>query len=454
MGHEGVDPNAGGWLAGEVVPALRLAWPVIVAELGWVAMGLLDVLMVGPLGPEAIGATGLGNALFMGATIAGIGLLFGLDTVVSQAFGAGQLDLCHRALVQGIYLALGLSPVLMAAIRFGGAKLGAWGVDSGVAARAVPYLEAVSWSVPALLLHTACRRYLQAMGATRPVMASLFAAVAIKLVANLALIHGHWGAPILGIMGAGWSSVLARWCMASWLGVAVWRSGRRRGEGLLGTTLRPDWPILRSLLRLGGPAAGQLTLEVGIFAMATVLAGRLGAASLAAHEVALNVCSLMFMVPLGISSAGAVRVGQALGRGDPRGAASAGWASLGLGVAFTGATAVTLLLLPRTIFGSFTRDPVVMHVGVPLLFLAALFQLFDSLQVVATGVLRGAGDTRSAMVVGLLVHWGLGLPIAAFLAFPAGWGLYGLWVGLSTGLIVSGLVLLATWVRKARFNVE
>ena len=446
------DASARGGFAGEFGPTLRLAWPVVLAELGWVAMGLVDILMVGPLGPVAIGATGMGNALFMGATIAGIGLLFGLDTVVSQAFGAGRMDRCRRALVQGVHLALAISPVLMIAIRMAGARLGAWGVDSGVAALAVPYLAAVSWSVPALLLHTACRRYLQAMGATRAIMASLLVANALKLAANWALISGHAGFPSWGVAGAGASSVLARWGMALMLVVVVWRRNREGATTSLRTSLRPDWPILRSLLLLGGPAAGQLTLEVGIFAMATILAGRLGAASLAAHEVALNVCGLMFMVPLGISSAGAVRVGQALGGGDPEGASRAGWMALVLGLAFTGGTAMLLLTLPRSIFGAFTTDPIVIGVGVPLLFLAALFQLFDGLQVVATGVLRGAGDTRTAMAAGLLSHWAVGLPIGALLAFSAGWGLYGLWVGLSTGLIVAGLALLFAWSRKARFT--
>ncbi len=438
-----------GWAA-EVGPTVRLAWPVVVAELGWMAMGLVDILMVGHLGAEAIGAVGLGNALFMGVTIGGIGLLFGLDTVVSQAFGAGRIDRCHRALVQGVYVALALSPPLMVAVRMGGGRLGGWGVDPGVARTAAPYLAAVSWSVPALLLHTACRRYLQALGATRPVMASLFAANAVNLAANWVLVYGHLGVRALGVEGSGWATTLARCGMALMLAGAVPRHDRGGATGLTRTPLGPDWALLRSLLALGGPAAGQLILEVGVFAAATVLAGRLGAVALAAHEVALNVCGLMFMVPLGISAAGAVRVGQAMGRGDPGGPARAGWAALGLGMAFTTGSALVLTLLPRAILGAFTGESAVIAIGVPLLGLAAMFQLFDGLQVVATGVLRGAGDTRTPMVVGLAAHWAIGLPIAVFLAFPAGRGLFGLWIGLSTGLIVAGLVLLAVWTRWAR----
>jgi multidrug resistance protein, MATE family len=184
--------------------------------------------------------------------------------------------------------------------------------------------------------------------------------------------------------------------------------------------------------------------------VATVLAGRLGVVALAAHEIALNVCGLTFMVPLGLSSAGAVRVGQAMGRSDPRGARRAGASALVLGVGFMGCSALIFLLAPRAILGVFTADSAVLAVGTPLLLIAALFQLFDGLQVVTTGILRGAGDTRTPMICNVLAHWGLGLPTAAGLAFGAGWGVIGLWIGLCTGLIVLGLALLTVWLVRLR----
>ena len=440
-------------MVAEIGPMLKLAGPVILAELGWMAMGLVDIIMVGRLGPAAIGAIGIGNVLFIGVVIVGVGLLLGLDTVVAQAFGAGQIDRCHRALVQGIYLALLLSPPLMGVIAFGGRWLGALGVDPTVVPMAMAFLDTVVWSVPPLLLHTACRRYLQAMNVVRPLMVALIVANVVNVAANWALVYGHLGFGPLGVVGSGWSTVLARVCMTAITAAAVLSHDRTHRTGLLRTSMAPDRGLVRELLRLGWPAASQLVLEIGVFGVATVLAGRLGSVALAAHEIALNVCGLIFMVPLGVSTAGAVRVGQAIGRGDRRAAGRAGGTALLLGVGFMTLSATALLLVPGAIFGTFTDDSAVLAVGTPLLFVAAMFQLFDGLQVVSTGILRGAGDTRTAMACNVVAHWGVGLPIGAGLAFGAGWGVVGLWLGLCTGLIVLGLTLLSIWIARVRASL-
>jgi MATE family multidrug resistance protein len=206
---------------------------------------------------------------------------------------------------------------------------------------------------------------------------------------------------------------------------------------------------MRRLLALGLPTAIQYTLETGVFAIAASLAGRLGAAALAAHEIALNVCGFTFMVPLGISSAGAVRVGQAIGKRDPRGAIVSGWTALAVGAAFMLCAALAFVLIPERIIGLYTTDSRVLSSGIALLVLAAAFQLFDGLQVVASGNLRGAGDTRTPMYANLLAHWCVGLPIGYVLGFLRGWGVFGLWVGLSTGLIVAGGLLVRMWSSRA-----
>jgi MATE family multidrug resistance protein len=207
----------------------------------------------------------------------------------------------------------------------------------------------------------------------------------------------------------------------------------------------PTWRGVAALTRLGFPAAVQVTLEVGVFALATMFAGVLGPVPLAAHQIALMACSVWFMVPLGISSAGAVRVGHAVGRGDPAGATRAGWTALGLAMAVTGIGVTAFLVLPRTIVGAFTADAEVIRMGVILLAVAAAFEFCDGLQVVATGTLRGLGDTRTPMFVNLVAHWGVGLPIGWWLGLRGGWGVVGLWAGLALGLIVAGAVLLLTW---------
>ena len=436
--------------AAEFGPMVRLAVPVVLAELGWMVMGLVDLVMVGRLGPAAIGAVGIGNVLFIAATILGIGLLLGLDTVVSQAFGAGDLDRCHRALVQGLYLALGLAPPLMAAIWFGAGQLGAWGVDPAVTPQAGAYLGVIVWSVPFLLLFTALRRYLQAMNVVVPIAVALVVANLVNLAGNWVLVYGRLGARPIGVVGSGWATFLARASMLAILaGAALYHELRNR-VGLRRVPLGLDRELMGRLLALGWPIAGQFVLEVGVFAVATVLAGKLGAIPLAAHEVVLNLCSLTFMVPLGISEAGAVRVGQALGRGDAAGSVRAGWSAFLLGTGFMAGSMLILLLVPRTILGVFSTDSRVLAAGLPLLMIAGLFQVFDGLQVVATGVLRGAGDTRTPMIVGIVAHWVIGLPIAWTLAFAAGWGVVGLWVGLGTGIVVLGVALLTAWTIKLR----
>ena len=207
---------------------------------------------------------------------------------------------------------------------------------------------------------------------------------------------------------------------------------------------------MKHLLRLGLPAALQITLEMGVFATATALAGLLDAASLAGHQIALTAASVTFMVPLGVSSAGAVRVGHAVGRADRPGAAAAGWTALLIGVTFMSVAGLAFLVLPEAIVRAFSSDATVIRTGATLLVVAAFFQLFDGVQVVATGILRGLGDTRSPMLWNLVGHWMLGLPVGYGLCFVAGRGITGLWIGLCVGLISVGAVLLLIWARRVR----
>jgi MATE family multidrug resistance protein len=438
-------------LAREWRPTLRLAGPAVLAELGWMAMGTVDTLMVGRLSPDAIGAVGLGSVLFMVPAIFAIGVLLGLDTLVSQAFGAGRLDECHRWLVQGahssVLLAVPLTAVVLGAMV---PALPLAGVNPAVLDLAVPYLRAVAWSLLPLLLYATFRRYLQAMGRVVSVAAALVSANLVNAFANWVLIFGHLGAPAMGVRGAAWATVISRVYMALFLLGAIWL-GERRSAGPAATLARrPDPASLRRLLSLGLPAALQLTLELGVFAAATALAGRLESASLAAHQIALTAASITFMVPLGVASAGAVRVGQAVGRGDPQGAARAGWAALALGAGFMTLAGLVFLAAPRPIVTAFTRDAAVVATGIVLLRVAAAFQLFDGLQVVTTGVMRGLGDTRTPMLWNLAGHWALSLPVGYALCFHTRLGVVGLWIGLSAGLIVVGAGLLALWARSVR----
>ncbi|MFH1731573.1 MAG: MATE family efflux transporter [Planctomycetota bacterium] len=427
---------------------LSLAVPVIMAEVGWVLMGIVDTIMVGPLGPAAIGAVGVGSMLFLALAVFGIGLLLGLDTLVSQSFGAGRVDECHRWLHHGVALALLLTPLLTGVAWLGTAALDAWGFAPEVRVLTGPYLGIVIWSTLPLLLYAAFRRYLQAINAVGPVMFALLSANVVNAIANWVLVYGRLGAPALGTNGAAWATVASRVYMAGVLLAAIVWHDRRQASGLFDVPPVIEPARLRRLVTLGLPAALQVVLEMGVFAGASALAGRLAPAALAAHQIVLNMAAFTFMVPLGLSSAAAVRVGQAVGRGDSPGAARAGWTALAVGLSFMAVAALTFLLIPATLVRLFTPDPAVVRIGVSLLFIAAVFQLFDGMQGVLTGALRGVGDTRTPMLWNLAGHWFLGLPFGYSLCFVWGWGVSGLWVGLSTGLILVGLVLLFVWTRR------
>ena len=435
-------------LRSELRPMIGLAGPVVLAELGWMTMGMVDTLMVGGLGPEAIGAVGVGSALFMGTVIFAMGIMLGLDTLVSHAFGAGKIDECHGWLLHGVVLALLLSPPFMLLLFVISGRLGQWGLTPDVLALTGPYLDALAWSVPPLLLYSVFRRYLQGMGVVRPITVALVSANVVNAFFNWVLIFGNLGAPAMGARGSAWATVLARVMMAGLLLTVIVVRERCRRPGLFQTPLRIERKRIRRMVRLGLPAATQISLEVGVFAASTALAGRLPAATLAAHQIAINFVAFTFMVPLGVASAGAVRVGQAIGRQDPEGAARAGWTALLLGSCFMACAAAAFVLIPRALFGAFTSDRQVVEIGVSLLTIAAAFQLFDGLQTVATGVLRGLGDTHTAMLWNLAGHWFVGLPLGYTLAFTLGLGVVGLWWGLSTGLTICGVALVVVWSRR------
>jgi MATE family multidrug resistance protein len=301
-----------------------------------------------------------------------------------------------------------------------------------------------------LLLYFVFRRYLQGMNLAKPVMFALVSANLVNLAGNWALVYGHLGFRAMGTVGSGWSTCFARtYMMAVLLAYALYYDHRNK-TGLRNAARLPNMPRVWRLVYLGLPAATQFGLEVGVFAVATALIGRLGAVALASHQVALNTASFTYMVPLGISAAAAVRVGQALGRQDAHAASRAGWTAMLLGTGFMGCMAVAFLVVPRAIVRIYTADPALIPPASALLFVAAFFQLFDGMQTVATGALRGAGDTRTPMLCHLCFYWLVGLPLGAYLCFRMGFGAPGMWAGLSVALILIGSALLYFWRRKEK----
>ncbi len=426
-----------------------LAVPVVLSELGWMAQGVVDNIMVGRLGPEAIGAVSLGNAVYYTPSLFGIGLLLGLDTLVSQAYGRRDFDECHRWLAQGVYLACIVTLPLMLLVAGLSAQLTRFGVNPAVAAPAAAYLRIINWSTLPLLLYGGTRRYLQGVGQVRVITITYVLANLLNWGGNWVLIYGKLGFPALGVSGSAISTCIARVCMAVALLGFAWRYERSRGHPLFRHWAGPQLARLRELVRLGAPAAGQILLEVGAWNLATFSAGYLDPVALATHAIALNYASVSYMVPLGVSAAAAVSVGQALGAGDHPRARRAGWLALGLGTSFMLLASLVFLFAPKALIALYTHDPEVMRVGPTLLWLAAAFQVFDGIQTVCTGALRGLGETRGPMYANFIGYWILGLPLGLTLCFRFHWGIYGTWIGLTLALIVIALALLARWRRES-----
>jgi MATE family multidrug resistance protein len=436
----------------ELGPTLRLALPLVLAELGWMSMAIVDTMMVGrlPNSATAIGAVSLGSNIFTSVALFGGGLLMGLDTLVSQAFGAGQREDCHRSLVNSIYLSVLLTGFLALPVWFVPALLRSMRVDPDVLSLTIPYTKALLAGLFPLLLYFAVRRCIQAMNMVKPVAFALITANIVNVTGNWALIYGKFGLPAMGAVGSGWSTSISRTYMALVLvGYLLWYDHRHRTE-LLKTPIEPDFQRIRRLITLGFPAAMQFTFESGVFALTTALIAKLGAVPLASHQIALNTVAFTYMVPLGIASAAAVRVGQAIGRKDPQGADDAGSTAIFLGAAFMTLMSVALMAIPRWIARAYTPDAAIIRSTIYLLYAGAAFQLFDGFQTVATGALRGLGDTRTPMFCHFTAYWVIGLPLGAWLCFRRDWGAFGLWSGLSLALILIGIVLLWVWRKRVR----
>jgi multidrug resistance protein, MATE family len=423
----------------DVAAVVRLALPVAVVQVGIMAMGVVDTLMVGRVSPEDLAAVALGNLYFFVVVVFGMGLLMALDPLVAQAVGAGDREGAARALQRGTILATVLGVVTGLALAPAAALFELARQPPDVIPIAAAY---ALWSIPGTLpfyWFVVLRQTLQGMARIAPIVWTIVVANVLNAGLNWILIWGNLGAPRLGAVGSAMASSLSRWFMAGMLLVVSWQLLRGyllpMRRGILGVS-----PMGR-MLRLGAPIGAQFQLEFGAFAAIGIFMGWLGTTTMAAHQVALNLVAFTFMVPVGISAAAAVRVGQEVGSGDADGARRSAGAALMLGVGFMVFTAALFLLVPSFFGRLYTDDIGVLAVVVVLLPIAGVFQVFDGVQAVAAGVLRGVGDTRAPMWINILGFWVLGIPFSLLLGFPMGWGAAGLWWGLAGGLAAVAILL-------------
>jgi MATE family multidrug resistance protein len=425
-----------------------LAVPAVVVQVGLMLMGVVDTIMVGHIDQVSLAAVAVGNVYVFAALVWGMGLMMVLDPIVSQAVGAGDKVGVARGVQRGIVLALLLTGPLTLINLPGEWVLAHLLQPAEIIPVAAAYTRATLPGLFPMLLFFAFRQTLQAMEQMRAIVWTIVVANLANVFLNWVFIYGMLGVPAYGAVGSGIATGISRFLLAGGVLLFAWPH--------LKPTIIP-WrrdafelaPLLR-MLAIGAPIAVTMALEYGAFATVGLLMGTLGTTQVAAHQVALNLASLTFMVPLGVSGAGAVLVGQAIGRGDPDGMRRAAGAALAIGVGFMVAAAVAFTLVPAAFAGIYTEETVVLALAATLIPIAGLFQVFDGTQAVAVGILRGAGDTRWPMAINILGFWLVGVPVSIWLCFRAGYGPVGLWWGFVAGLAAVALLLL--WRVRTRFR--
>ncbi len=422
-----------------------LAAPVALTQLSSMLLWTIDLLMVGRIDVLSLNAVSLGRIWVLGTSICAMGLIFGLDAIASQAHGARDRRRLGDVLLHAGVVALGVSLPLALLWLSTGRILLALGQDPATVELAHRFVVVQIPGMPFFLLFVALKQYLQARGIVRPAMWVSFGACGLNAFLNWLLVYGHWGLPRMGAVGAGISTAITEVAMFLSLVAAIRIYRLQRGSATFLDFARLRMKGLLEIVGLGLPVSLMLALEYWAFAISSLWAGWLGETELAAHSIALNVASVTYMVPLGIGLGASARVGNLIGAGEPRAAQRAAWVALTLGGAVMVCFALLFIAGRWVLPQAFTVDPAVIALAATLLPIAAAFELFDGLQVVGSGVLRGMGRTRPATVFNFIGYYVLGLPLAYWLGRPERLGLVGIWWGLALGLAVVAALTVA-WV--------
>ncbi len=433
---------------------LRLAIPVILSQVGAMTMGIVDTIMVGHYSSLQLAGVAAGNSIFWMIVMIGFGLQHGMDPIVAGAHGSGRLEDADRCLGSALRMGFLFSLIFTPLIFFLSKNLWITGAPDDVIQAAEPFLRTLGYSLWPLMIYGAFARYWQAFEIAFPFTLTVILANLVNWIANLAFVSGRWGFDAHGAQGAALATTVCRlFTLVAAVGISIyyWRRTTprpwRHGLRLL---MRSDREMDRKLFRLGLPASMQILLEIFAFSFTTIMVTHLGAQTLATHHIVLNIASFAFMFPVGLSSAIAVRVGFHKGRGHEAAAFAAGSQGIVFAFLFMSLSAMVLFLFPQVLLGLFTADHEIVRIASGIIFLCALFQVFDGVQVAAAGALRGLGDTKTALYTNLAAHYGIGLPVGLTLCFAWNKGLLGLWIGLALGLSFTAIFNTIKWQQKKR----
>jgi MATE family multidrug resistance protein len=446
---KGVGPFRTVMLSREIKATIALATPVVATQVAQISMGFVDTVMVGHLSSMALAGIALGNSIFFTTIVIAMGVVMAVGPMVSQAFGAGDDSGLARSVRQGLWLAAILTVPSMLIVRNAGVLLTWMGQDAETVSLSQAYLRAISWGAFPFLGFVALRSFIEGVSRPRPATVISFAAVGLNILANYVLMYGKLGFPALGLVGTGWASSLVFWFMLIALVFVTQLSPTFAAYGVFRHIRRPDPRYLAEIFRIGWPIGISYGVESGLFLITALMMGLLGTVALAAHQVAIQCAAFTFMVPLGIGIATSVRVGQAVGRQDSEGATTAGFVGIGIAAVFMLFAATLFWIMPRAIVGLYLdlADPAnaeVIRLAAALLVVAAVFQIFDGIQVSAAGALRGLKDTRVPMLIGFVSYWVFGFDR----------GPIGLWWGLVLGLVAAAVLLSIRFGIRARARFE
>jgi MATE family multidrug resistance protein len=444
-----------GTIFDEATALLRLGGPIIAAQLAQISMGFVDTVMAGRLSAGDLAAVAVANSIWCTILIFGWGILMSVSPTVAHSFGAGETHAIASPVRQGLWLSLAVSMCAIAVVRTAAPVFHWLNVDPAIVPTAVGFLQAISWGFPASCAFTVLRGFSEAVGKTRPVMVVSLIGLVANIAGNTIFMYGRLGLPPLGAIGCGVASAITMWIMTASLVAWIMVDRHYRPYALFSQGERPHGTRIARLLKLGSPIGVCLLMEGSMFATVSLLMGSLGQDIVAGHQIAVNVASVTFMVPLGLSVAITVRVGHAMGRRQPRHARRSGLVGAGLAAAFMSLTALVMAAFPRLIASIYTADEGVRSTAASLLVMAAIFQIFDGLQVAGAAALRGLKDTAIPMLITLVAYWGLGLPLGYMLGMTQGRGPQALWIGLIAGLAAAALLLNARfWLVTRRLSQE
>jgi len=430
---------------------LKLAGPIAFSQVAQTSMGFVDTVVVGRLGAESLAGISLGSMIHFTVLLLCLGTVLAVGPLVSQAVGAQNNRDIRRYTRQGLWLATFLTPVVMAVDWSASYWLASLGQPSGVVTIAGEYMRAVSWSVLPFLAFGAIRSWLEALNRPLPVTFIAVSAVFVNLLGNYIFVYGHFGVPAFGAVGAGYATTLSYFYMVCALIGYSLNVESLKSYRLFDKWRAPNFSYLKELFKVGAPMGITFGIESGLFMITAILIGQLGTVPLAAHQIALQLASLSFMIPLSVALASTIRVGNLVGAKAYASAKHAGWLAIVIGALVMCVSAIVFMTIPNPLIALFlgakaaTTERAVATLAVKLLALAGLFQLVDGIQATAGGALRGLKDTFWPMLIGLFSYWAVGLTVGYSLSLKQ--GAQGLWIGLVVGLAVAAILLVARWNR-------